>query len=138
MKVSSRTRYALAILILLYQERQKPLPLSEMAQQLGLSKLYLEQVISVLRSHQLVYAIKGPSGGYVIQRRDITLLDVFMVMEADQFNNQEENAFEDQQLNQILNELVYSPLTQHTQQLLEKITLEHLSQAYIKNMMFFI
>ena len=138
MKVSSRTRYAIAILILLYQEQQKPLPLIDMAHQLGLSKLYLEQVISSLKSHQLVYAIKGPSGGYMIQRRDISLLDVFLAMESDQFNLQAETAFQDQQLNHILNDLVYDPLYQHTQSFLQQITLEQLAQAYTKNMMFFI
>ena len=70
MRVTSRTRYALAVLVLLYQQTQKPLPLIEIAKQLGLSKLYLEQVIATLKSHQLVQSVKGPSGGYLLQQRN--------------------------------------------------------------------
>jgi Rrf2 family protein len=138
MKVSSRTRYAIAVLILLFQNAQKPLPLSDIAKQLGLSKLYLEQVIATLKSHQLVQSIKGPNGGYLIQRRTLTLLDIFRAMDSEHFNLSEETAFTDQQLNNILNDLVYTPLQSNTENLLESITLERLASAYAKNMMFFI
>lgn len=138
MRVSSRTRYALAVLILLYQNTQKPLPLSEIAKQLGLSKLYLEQVIATLKSHQMVQSVKGPTGGYLIQDRDINLLAIFKAMDSEHFVLNEETAFQDQQLNQILNDLVYTPLQSSTEQLLESISLESLASAYAKNMMFFI
>ncbi len=138
MRVSSRTRYALAVLILLFQNTQKPLPLSEIAKQLGLSKLYLEQVIATLKSHQMVQSVKGPAGGYLIQDRDINLLAIFKAMDSEHFVLNEETAFQDQQLNQILNDLVYTPLQSSTEQLLERISLESLASAYAKNMMFFI
>lgn len=137
MKVSSKTRYALGVLILL-SNRKQTLALNEMAQQLGVSKLYLEQVMATLKSHHLVQSTKGPSGGYTLQHEDLTVWDVFVAMEVDQASALTEQAFDDAQLNQLLTQAVYSPLHQTIKQTLSHVRIQDLALAYLDEPMFFI
>ena len=138
MKVSSKTRYALGILILLSQNDTKPMALSEMAKQLGISKLYLEQVIAALKSHQMVQSIKGPQGGYTLSSQDYSVWDVFAALESDQVMAFEEQAFDDQRLNQLITDRLFRPFDEQTQALLSAIKLHDLARAYHDDVMFFI
>jgi Rrf2 family protein len=137
MKVSSKTRYALGVLILL-SNRKQTLALNDMAQQLGVSKLYLEQVMAALKSHQLVQSTKGPSGGYTLHQADLSVWDVFVAMEVDQANPLSEQAFDDAQLNQLLTQAVYTPLHQTLKQTLSQVRIQDLALAYLDEPMFFI
>ena len=137
MKVSSKTRYALGVLILLYNRKQ-PLALNDMAQQLGVSKLYLEQVMATLKSHQLVQSTKGPSGGYTLNPMDLSVWDVFVAMEVDQAHPMLEQAFDDAQLNQLLTQAVYTPLHQALKDSLSQVRIQDLALAYVDEPMFFI
>lgn len=57
-----------------------PVAVGEISAETGLSVSHIEQIISFLRQNGLVVGIKGPGGGYHLQR-DCSLWDVVIAME---------------------------------------------------------
>lgn len=90
MKISTKGRYALAAMISLAQQESIPgvETLAALSGRLGLSKLYLEQVFSLLRRAELVLSVKGAQGGYRLARgaRDITGWDILSAVENSLFD----------------------------------------------------
>ena len=80
MKLSSRARYALRMMLDIahYSSEDQPISLTTVAEHTGLSRGYLEQVAAPLRSAGLIHAVSGRSGGYrlVRQPQQISLGDI--------------------------------------------------------------
>lgn len=89
MKISTKGRYALAAAILMAQRHGagEPITVLSIAEKLGLSKIYLEQVFSLLKRGGIVHSIKGSQGGYQLSRapRQITMLDILSAAELSLF-----------------------------------------------------
>lgn len=70
MKISSKGRYALACMIHMAQSanQSESVTLLALSRRLDISKIYLEQVFSLLRRAGLVNSIKGAQGGYLLAR----------------------------------------------------------------------
>jgi Rrf2 family protein len=86
MKISSRGRYGIRLLIDLAEHPGEPhIPLAVVAERKGISIRYLEQVAIILRRSGFIRSVKGASGGYVLSRsaQDIVLGDVLRVLEGD-------------------------------------------------------
>jgi Rrf2 family protein len=86
MKISSRGRYGIRLLIDLAEHAGEPhVPLAAAAERKGISIRYLEQVAIILRRSGFIRSVKGASGGYVLSRpaQDIILGDVLRVLEGD-------------------------------------------------------
>ncbi|MDR0642224.1 MAG: Rrf2 family transcriptional regulator [Treponema sp.] len=86
MKISSRGRYGIRLLIDLAEHAGEPhIPLAVVAERKGISIRYLEQVAIILRRSGFIRSVKGASGGYVLSRpaQDIILGDVLRVLEGD-------------------------------------------------------
>jgi len=66
MKISAKGRYGLAAMSHMAQNYQtgSPITIISIAEKLGISKIYLEQVFSLLKRSGLVNSIKGAQGGY--------------------------------------------------------------------------
>lgn len=65
MKISTRGRYALRLMIDLAQNgKDGYVPLRDVAQRQGISAKYLEQIVPMLVRAGLVRSIRGNSGGY--------------------------------------------------------------------------
>lgn len=110
MKYSTKVRYGLAVVMVLAQKNETT-PLITIANQLGLSKTYLEQVLFLLKSHQIVESIKGPAGGYkLIDVDNLDLYTVFSALDADFTETQDEQRLYDHRLNHLLNNKVYQPI----------------------------
>jgi len=110
MKYSTKVRYGLAVVMVL-AEKNEVTSLISIAIRLGLSKTYLEQVLFLLKSHQVVESIKGPSGGYkLINKDNLDLYTVFSALDSDLTETQDEQSLDDKKLNQVLNKEVYSPI----------------------------
>ena len=62
------------------------------SEKLGISKIYLEQVFSLLKRGGIVNSIKGAQGGYQLARmpEQITVLDVLSAVELSLFEPTEE------------------------------------------------
>ena len=86
MLISTKGRYALRIMIDLARHGdQGTIPLKEIAERQGISEKYLEAIIKLLVTHQLVSGTRGKNGGYVLSRdpAEVTAWDVISVTEND-------------------------------------------------------
>lgn len=67
MKISTKGRYALRMMIDLAQNKEeKPISIKEIAARQNISEKYLEQIISVLNKAGFVKSVRGPQGGYLL------------------------------------------------------------------------
>jgi Rrf2 family protein len=85
MKLSTKTRYGLRIMIdLAAKNAGQPIHLSEIAKRQCLSDKYLEQIIAILKSADLVVSVRGAKGGYYLSRAAsaITALDIVESIEG--------------------------------------------------------
>ncbi len=85
MRISAKGRYALAATISMAEHYRagEYITVISIAKKLGISKIYLEQVFSLLKRGGIVTSTKGSQGGYQLVRmpREITLLDVLSAVE---------------------------------------------------------
>ena len=70
MKISTRGRYAIRVMLDLAEHNNgEYIPLMDIAKRQEISEKYLEQIISVLNKAGYVKSVRGPQGGYLLQRR---------------------------------------------------------------------
>lgn len=84
MKLSMRSRYGMRLMIDLAQHwGEGHIALKDIAERQGISRKYLEQIVSLLTSHKLLKATRGFSGGYQLARdpHEITAADVVQATE---------------------------------------------------------
>ncbi|WRS28583.1 Rrf2 family transcriptional regulator [Oscillospiraceae bacterium MB08-C2-2] len=98
MRISAKGRYALAAVINMAQQYNNGeyITVINISETLGISKIYLEQVFSLLKRAQLVVSTKGAQGGYQLARmpQQITALDVLLAVEASLFEQTQETVSE--------------------------------------------
>ncbi|PCH61720.1 MAG: Fe-S cluster assembly transcriptional regulator IscR [SAR86 cluster bacterium] len=69
MRLTTKGRYAVtAMLDLALHKNQGPVSLADISQRQAISLSYLEQLFSKLRRSNLVKSVRGPGGGYELQR----------------------------------------------------------------------
>ena len=69
MRLTTRGRYAVtAMLDLTLHAQSKPIPLADISERQSISLSYLEQLFSRLRQSGLVSSVRGPGGGYHLNR----------------------------------------------------------------------
>ena len=69
MIVSSRGRYALRVMVALAQRREEGFtPLKDIADSEGISRKYLESIMTILSKADFVDASHGKNGGYRLNR----------------------------------------------------------------------
>jgi len=89
MKLSAKSRYAIAALIEMGQisGAEKPITIISLSEKLGISKIYLEQVFSLLKRGEIVVSIKGAQGGYQLSRpmQEISAYDILSSTESSLF-----------------------------------------------------
>ena len=79
MKLTTKGRYAvMAMADLATNENFKPVSLSEIAVRQNISLSYLEQLFLKLKNNHLVKSVRGPQGGYVLEKKakDIKLSSI--------------------------------------------------------------
>jgi len=70
MRLTTKGRYAVtAMLDLALHENQGPISLADISQRQAISLSYLEQLFAKLRKNSLVSSVRGPGGGYELQRK---------------------------------------------------------------------
>ena len=85
MKVSKKSRYGLRALVDLAVHIQEcPVPLVEIAKRQEMSLNYLEQVLGALRKAGIVKSMKGPKGGYSLDKepKEITVEEILAAVEG--------------------------------------------------------
>ena len=69
MKLTSKGRYAvMAMADLAANQNGKPVSLNDISLRQNISLSYLEQLFSKLRNEKLVKSVRGPSGGYILEK----------------------------------------------------------------------
>jgi Rrf2 family transcriptional regulator, iron-sulfur cluster assembly transcription factor len=137
MKLSTKGRYGLAVVILLNKNKGQTTSLLNISSTLDLSKIYLEQILAVLKSHQIVFSIKGPTGGYFIKpEAHFTVYDVLAVLEPSLTS--EEVSTSQKTLGALLEVKVYQPLSQSIKESLSSVSIDELSGLLVEEAMFYI
>lgn len=136
MKLTAKTRYGIAVLVVLAAANGHTVPLTVIAQRLGLSKIYLEQVLSVLRSHHLVSAQKGSSGGYRLEGSP-DLWTILSALEPELMTLPSED-FTDDRMNQVLETMIYAPLLSSLNTTFTNCTLSSVAERYAEAPMYYI
>lgn len=95
MRISSKGRYGLAASIVLAQNYASGayLTVVSLSEQLGISKIYLEQVFSLLKKAEIVNSVKGAQGGYRLARapQKISVMEVLTALEQSLFEKTEKS-----------------------------------------------
>lgn len=98
MRISAKGRYALATAVSMGQEydNEEFIPAISISKKLGISKIYLEQVFTLLKKSELVASSKGAQGGYRLTRspQQITVLDVLLAVEVSLFEKTQDTVLD--------------------------------------------
>ncbi|WP_110954198.1 RrF2 family transcriptional regulator [Anaerosinus massiliensis] len=148
MKISAKGRYGLAAMTHIAQNNQTgdPITIISIAEKLGISKIYLEQVFSLLKRAGLVLSIKGAQGGYqlAVPPQEITVFAVLSAIELALFEQTESTVKEKAPvIDEVMQITVFNTIDQTLEQTLKKITLTDLVNEVEKhkdkdNLMYFI
>ena len=98
MRISVKGRYAIAAVINMAQQYDtgEHITVISISEKLGISKIYLEQVFSLLKKGEIVSSTKGAQGGYQLTRKptQITVLDILQAVEVSLFEQTQETVSE--------------------------------------------
>jgi Rrf2 family protein len=138
MRISAKGRYALTAMIGLAQnygtgEYTTVLSISE---RFGISKIYLEQVFSLLKRSGIVNSVKGAAGGYQLERapKAITLYDILTAVELSLFEQNDATVPQTApEIEKTLAQAVYDKLDSTLRTTMLEITLEQLVQEAEKH-----
>ena len=87
MKISTKGRYALRLMLDLavHSEKGQPVSLRDVARRQQISDKYLEQIVTPLAKAGLVRSVRGAGGGYLLNRApaDYTVGEILRPLEGD-------------------------------------------------------
>lgn len=137
MRVSAKSRYALAAVttMAMREDSGECVTVISISEHLGVSKIYLEQVFSLLKRAKLVTSVKGAQGGYRLSRSAsaITALDVLRAMEGSLFEETGPSAGAGAvYMDKALQSEVWGPLDAALKDSLRQTTLLSLAKAAVK------
>ena len=130
MKISAKSRYALVALLQIgLSGDEKVVTISSLSENLGISKIYLEQVFSLLKRGDVVISTKGSGGGYQLSRpmHEISVYDILFAIEIPLFEKTAETvADKAPNIEDTLQNCVFNKLDAAIPETLKKITLDSL------------
>ena len=137
MKISAKGRYGLAAMTYLARNYASgsPVKIVSISEKLGISKIYLEQVFSLLKRARLVTSIKGSQGGYQLSRapREITPYDILSSIELSLMEETAPAAQEKMpELDRALAACGFTPLDEAIQKTLSSVSLDDILTAIDK------
>ena len=138
MRISAKGRYALASVIHMAQQQHsgESITLISISERLGISKIYLEQVFSLLKRGELVTSVKGAQGGYLLSRApsQMSVLDVLTAVETGLFDKTEDTVAEKApEIEFAMRESAFQVLDGAVSAALSQVTLEDLVLASEKH-----
>ncbi|HAL74265.1 MAG TPA: Rrf2 family transcriptional regulator [Clostridiales bacterium] len=134
MRISAKGRYALAAAISMAENQRgnEYITVISLASRLGISKIYLEQVFSLLKRGGIVISAKGSQGGYHLARpaTQITVFEILSATEGDLFESVEETvALKAPEIDRVMQQTVFAGLDQQIRLALEQCSLHDLVTA---------
>lgn len=124
MKLSTRGRYGLRMLVDLARQEEPPVPLQSIALRQDVSVNYLEQLAKNLKKAGYIRAVKGPQGGYLLTKdpKKMIVGDILRALEGNLLLI-EKTSDEENLIRQCLREKVYEPLNSTLAGLFDSMTL---------------
>ena len=133
MKISAKGRYGLAAMTYLARNfaSGSPITIISISEKLGISKIYLEQVFSLLKRAQLVNSIKGSQGGYQLahEPREISAYDILSSIELSLMEKVSPAAEKMPALDRALAAKVFTPLDEQLKETLSAVSLDDILTA---------
>lgn len=131
MRISSKGRYGLAAMITMAQNYASNdcITIVSISEKLGISKIYLEQVFSLLKRAELVFASKGAQGGYRLAKppQSINAYEILRALEQSLFEKTEKSVAEQAAyIENAMQERVFSKVDAAVASALKKVTLADL------------
>ena len=131
MRISTKGRYALAAVVSMAQQHGSGeyITALSISEKLGISKIYLEQVFSLLKRGGLVVSVKGAQGGYLLSRSPskISAYDVLSSVESSLFEKTENTVIDKApEIDTAMRQNVFDVLDSSVRDALSKVTLEDL------------
>ncbi len=131
MRISSKGRYGLAAMISIAQLGQNGefVTVISISEKLGISKIYLEQVFSLLKRSRLVTSVKGAQGGYHLSKTPdkITAFDILQAVEISLFEKTDSSVSEDsKEIDTAMKSLVWDSLDSSIAKSLKQVNLSDL------------
>lgn len=138
MRISVKGRYALAAMthMAIKYDSGEYITLISISESLGISKIYLEQVFSLLRRQNLLTSVKGAQGGYQLARmpRQITVFTVLSAVELSLFEKTEDTVSgKAPEIEKAMQLSAFDILDHAVKETLEKITLSDLVTSVEKH-----
>ncbi|NLK86503.1 MAG: Rrf2 family transcriptional regulator [Clostridiaceae bacterium] len=138
MRISAKGRYALAAVIDMAQQYSNGeyITVISISERLGISKIYLEQVFSMLKRGEIVKSVKGAQGGYQLVRMpgQITVLDVLSAVETSLFEAAEDTVPEKApEIEAAMRLSVFDIMDKSVNEVLSHVTLDDLVAEAEKN-----
>lgn len=148
MRISAKGRYGLAAMVYMAQldHTGEYITLIRIAEALDISKIYLEQVFSLLKRAEVVTSVKGAQGGYRLIKtpKETTAYDVLGAIEMALLEDTEQTVeTKVPALEAAMQKTVFKTLNKDIKASLKKVTLHDLvveteNQRDNDNFMFFI
>lgn len=141
MRISSKGRYGLAAAITMAQNYPSGscITVISLSERLGISKIYLEQVFSLLKKAEIVNSMKGAQGGYRLARppQNINALEILTALEQSLFEKTEESvAQKASDIESTMQDSVFTVIDKAIAEALVKISLYDLAtkaEEYLQN-----
>ncbi len=86
MKLTTKGRYAvMAMADMAVNQKLKPVSLKDISLRQNISLSYLEQLFSKLKNRKLVKSVRGPLGGYVLEKnpKDIKISNIIFAVDEE-------------------------------------------------------
>jgi Rrf2 family protein len=134
MKISVKGRYALVTMTYLGMNYPNTLSTTTISEKLGLSKIYLEQVLSLLKRAKLVNSEKGANGGYSLAKpmKQISSYDILYAIETNLFSITQSTS-SNEYIELALKDLIFKKIDNNLITYLQSITLDILVSITISN-----
>lgn len=131
MRISSKGRYGIAVMIRMAQinDNNEYTSIISIAEKLDISKIYLEQIFSLLKKAELVKSIKGSQGGYKLAKAPdkITAGDILRAIEISLFEKTESSVSKDfMEIDKSAKTLVWDKIDIAVAKALNSVTLKDL------------
>lgn len=137
MQLSKKSRYGLRALVdLATAPQDQYVSLSSIAERGAIPSQFLEQVFAAFRRAGLVKGLKGPQGGYRLNRepRYITVAEILEILEgtyriADEEVDPDSPSYA---VSSVIQELLIDPVNAQLEELLSRLTLADLVKSFIE------
>ena len=131
MRISAKGRYALAVMVQMAENygNGEYIAVINISNNLGISKIYLEQIFSLLKKSGLLHSVKGTQGGYHLARRpkQITAADILFAVEISLFEETKGSTSDKAlEIDKSIRLLVFDELNKKIKETLAGITLDDL------------